>query len=518
MQLSELLLNRQLYRAVQETSTQDAGYMSANNSQSVGSAYASVTTGAGEAAYAINSNTPTVSGTKIRAGYIDSENYVYVSGNFTVAGMRIDLNNGAIYAKNFAILSNGDAFFTGNISATSGTIGGWVISNNALSGQGVGTIQTSASTSVDRMILSGPNNALEFWNSSNVKVGIINTFNLSGQSGISLLSTSSAGDANVSVGGSGVEGNAILSVAPSANFNDMTFGIAWNGGIPSSMRIVGSGFRNGLFDWAPFDMHLVPYNNGGYGVHNLGSNYSLGGVQQAWGALYLLPTFTPSLDVAPGQLIFSSSLQALQIRTTSGWQTVSTGSVSLTLSALSIDTNKNWNNYGISNVGSVSSNGTVSASLFGGTSTEYMGSSIGSGIRVTNTGLTVYGSNGLFLSGSNKIDFQSYTLTMDSDKLAIVQTSEGFNALHCIEAPDVWFMDFCDVKGVLDPMFEEVTVPPYKYIKCEDDGGYQVWGKRKGHDHKRFESKTREEFDANERFLRMNQPNYQIGLRRVEGV
>jgi hypothetical protein len=79
-------------------------------------------------------------------------------------------------------------------------------------------------------------------------------------------------------------------------------------------------------------------------------------------------------------------------------------------------------------------------------------------------------------------------------------------------------MDFCDVKGVLDPMFEEVTVPPYRYIKCEDDGGYQVWGKRKGHDHKRFESKTKEEFDANERFLRMNQPNYQIGLRRVEKV
>jgi hypothetical protein len=129
----------------------------------------------------------------------------------------------------------------------------------------------------------------------------------------------------------------------------------------------------------------------------------------------------------------------------------------------------------------------------------------GSYTKVSSTGLTVKGSNGLYLSGANKIEFSSYTLTMNSNKTAIIPTSEGFNALYCMESPEVWFMDFCDEPKKLDPMFEEVTVAPYHYIKCES-GGYQVWGKRKGHENYRFESKTLEEYIANEKFLNMNKP------------
>ena len=123
--------------------------------------------------------------------------------------------------------------------------------------------------------------------------------------------------------------------------------------------------------------------------------------------------------------------------------------------------------------------------------------------NLSSTGLTVYGTNGLYVHDRNGMDFKNYKLTLTADKTAIVPTSEGFNALYCTESPEVWFMDFCDEKGVLDPMFEEVTVAPYRYIKCED-GGYQVWGKRKGHEHKRFEQKTEAEFLANEKFLRMS--------------
>lgn len=173
------------------------------------------------------------------------------------------------------------------------------------------------------------------------------------------------------------------------------------------------------------------------------------------------------------------------------------------LSSLSIDTSKYWSGYNIIGVG------TMSASLFGGGSTTYIGPSIGSGVSVGSGGLTVYGSNGIYMTSSRKVDHSggtSYFPTSSGTlKNAIVPTSKGFNALACIESPDVWFMDFCDNKDNIDPLFLEVTVSPYKFIQC-DDGSYQVWGKRKGHDHIRFENKTEEEFIANERFLNMNKP------------
>lgn len=101
------------------------------------------------------------------------------------------------------------------------------------------------------------------------------------------------------------------------------------------------------------------------------------------------------------------------------------------------------------------------------------------------------------------------TLTLTANKTAIVPTSKGFNALYCTESPEVWFMDFCESKDTVDPLFLEVASKPYHFIKCED-GEYQVWGKRKHHDHLRFEQKTEEEFIANEKFLNMNKPDRTI--------
>lgn len=86
-----------------------------------------------------------------------------------------------------------------------------------------------------------------------------------------------------------------------------------------------------------------------------------------------------------------------------------------------------------------------------------------------------------------------------SYKTAIVPTSKGYNALYTNESPEVWFMDFCESKEKIDPLFLEVTVPPYHYIKCED-GEYQVWGKRKGAENVRFENKTQAEFEHNNKF------------------
>ena len=86
-----------------------------------------------------------------------------------------------------------------------------------------------------------------------------------------------------------------------------------------------------------------------------------------------------------------------------------------------------------------------------------------------------------------------------SAKTAIVPTSDGYKALYTNESPEVWFMDFCESKEKIDLTFLEVTSPPYHFIKCEG-GEYQVWGKRKGMEHLRFESKTQEQFDKNNAF------------------
>lgn len=93
------------------------------------------------------------------------------------------------------------------------------------------------------------------------------------------------------------------------------------------------------------------------------------------------------------------------------------------------------------------------------------------------------------------------------DKTAIVDTSEGFKALYCMESPEVWFMDFIEKGHEPDPLFLEVTegamLSPDEFFSASDGKQFmQVWRHRKGHGFKRFESKTREEFLKNENFYR----------------
>lgn len=104
--------------------------------------------------------------------------------------------------------------------------------------------------------------------------------------------------------------------------------------------------------------------------------------------------------------------------------------------------------------------------------------------------------------GTGKI--HSYSSSIDlagTDKTAIVPTSQGYKALYCAEAPEVWFFDFCQTKKDIDPLFLEVTEGEMKFIKCED--GYQVWRRRKNHNYKRFETKTALQFKKNEEFLQL---------------
>ena len=118
MQLSELNLNRFLFKSSSDPSPVsnllNADYLSANP-YNVPTGYLS-SGGGGNAAFDVNTNTLDVTGYKIRTGMIDSTNFSWTSPNiYSNSGMRIDLDNGSIISKQFAIDSSGNAYFAGFI-------------------------------------------------------------------------------------------------------------------------------------------------------------------------------------------------------------------------------------------------------------------------------------------------------------------------------------------------------------------------------------------------------------------
>lgn len=109
---------------------------------------------------------------------------------------------------------------------------------------------------------------------------------------------------------------------------------------------------------------------------------------------------------------------------------------------------------------------------------------------------------GIEITASDNLDIVCNNFVLNGGtKTAIVPTSQGYRALYTNESPDVWFMDFASgtLSNNLDPLFVEVTRPPYHYIQCVG-GEYQVWGKRKGFENIRFEEKTEKEFEQNNKF------------------
>lgn len=77
---------------------------------------------------------------KLATDAIKSTNYAYSSGNFSTAGTFLDLSTGLIRSKNFAIDANGNAYFSGELTAASGTFTGVL---NGATGSFSGSVTTS---------------------------------------------------------------------------------------------------------------------------------------------------------------------------------------------------------------------------------------------------------------------------------------------------------------------------------------------------------------------------------------
>lgn len=125
------------------------------------------------------------------------------------------------------------------------------------------------------------------------------------------------------------------------------------------------------------------------------------------------------------------------------------------------------------------------------------------------------GSSGVFLYDSDNSRYFEVLSGGGTTKTAIVPTSKGYKALYCTESPEVWFFDFCYGKRIIknllqfwktewevkpDPLFLEVTEPPYTIIQTGTKNTVQLWGRRKDTKDKRFADKTESEFKENNKF------------------
>lgn len=105
----------------------------------------------------------------------------------------------------------------------------------------------------------------------------------------------------------------------------------------------------------------------------------------------------------------------------------------------------------------------------------------------------VTASGTIFMTSDNFIKINGTT------KTAIVPTTQGYNALYALEAPDVWFFDFAKDVDSIDPTFLEVTEGEQNVLET-DQGEVLVFRKRKSTAGKRFANRTVEQFDRNNAF------------------
>ena len=137
----------------------------------------------------------------LKSDFLQSLNYQAGTGTpkYTNAGTMFDMTNGAIYSKNFVISSSGEAYFkgtvyasagsfTGNVNATSGTIGGCNIQNGTLTvpfANVTGTLEANqiAANTITSTMIKASAITTEKLAANSVTSDKITTQNISGDNG-----------------------------------------------------------------------------------------------------------------------------------------------------------------------------------------------------------------------------------------------------------------------------------------------------------------------------------------------
>ena len=108
-----------------------------------------------------NFNYTAIDGANITTGNIASADYSYSSGNFSSDGTEISLTDGRIRSKNFAIASNGDAFFKGTITlgSTDLTESNTLNANTTKAQVGLGNVDNTSDATIQANTLAAATKA-----------------------------------------------------------------------------------------------------------------------------------------------------------------------------------------------------------------------------------------------------------------------------------------------------------------------------------------------------------------------
>jgi len=150
------------------------------------------------------------------------------------------------------------------VDGTTGAITAFILNAGEINGVTVtgGTIQTSALLTVDRVVISGANNDIEFWNEDgDVSATIFTDYNpLNLMSGVGMAA---GGGTYLSLSGKGSMGFASLGASGNAD-NDGGITVTWDANDPTTIRLSLLSTIGGVTADLPIDAELIPYANNAY--------------------------------------------------------------------------------------------------------------------------------------------------------------------------------------------------------------------------------------------------------------
>lgn len=187
-----------------------------------------------------------------------------VSGALQIGTYQAGVSGDIRISPNGIIARNSAGANTIAINGSTGEITAFVLTAGSITGITItgGILQTSAATDVDRVIISGANNDIEFWNLENDLVAVIEPYyNI--VNSMAGLNISAGGGTYFNLSGKGNMGFAGIGASGDAD-NDGNIVVTWDANDPTTIRLSLLSTIGGVTADLPIDADLIPYANDGY--------------------------------------------------------------------------------------------------------------------------------------------------------------------------------------------------------------------------------------------------------------